>query len=75
MRNNNGADPCGLMSNFVHCLSSGHELFNLKKDCPVSVSGFQNVEQDDLSLVWSGTPKTGFLMTRLGFNIHNVRHR
>ena len=73
MRKKNGADPCSLMSNFVHCLSSGHELFNLKKTF-ISVFGFQNVEQDDLSLVWSGTPKTGFLMTRLGFNIHNVRH-
>ena len=61
-----------MMSNFVHCLSSVNELFNFKKTVHFRSPGFQNAEQDDLSLV-DGNPKDGFSGDE--FNIHNVRHR
>ena len=69
--NNKGTDqpahPCSLISAFViRCLASIIPLVSISEIlslCLVSVA-----EQASLSLTWSQTPKTGFLVTWLIFN-------
>ena len=73
--NNKGADqpahPCSLISPFVVCCLDSIiplvSISDISSLCLASVA-----EQANLSLPWSQTPKTGFLVTRLIFGLSQL---
>ena len=74
--NNKGTDqpehPRSLISAFVvRCLDSTMSLVSVTKISSLMLASV--AEQVGLSLTWSETPKTGFLVTRLKYILNSVR--